>query len=1094
MKNVEGLRYKRSLYVGLGGAGANALSDLKRKILEANEQKLPKQIKFLLIDTNAIELSNYNNFDASEKICIAVREPYERYRTDKSLGRCTHEYIPSVNSNFLLALERGAGQIRSNGHFAVIENQSSNKLMRIFHERADELMGIDIDGATLEKDPKIEVRLVFSLAGGTGSGTFLPISVLLRSALKHCELIAYAISPAHYERTVENSAKKAVMANGYVALAELDYMMHFGRTNINQENIKFNFGPDLSTQQIEQPNRPFDEVYFIDKRTNLPLSDSIEYTYNERDRVFNNVADIIHIASTSIISGHTGTVDNVRQKISEGQFDVDDKFGWVNGVGMAEIFLDPKDSTSREIREAAIKYIEERIREAEISEEIAKSIGLQFIGEEWNESGDSNDKDKVQDTFIGAGALRGECEKVCSENNGSGEKIVDLKLKKPLNKIIDEIQGRGVKEIIEDRTSEYVRKLEDFIEKFVDCKTKSSIILGGIPGFDKEKVRSLRSLKLVLEDIKNRLDESKRKLKTEKEEVYDKNVNKYDALRAGTTQSQSTTVPHNSNTTPQKGSLLDPIKEVFRLKRNTTTQQPATAPKNVNENAENEARGYQMEGLYNAMLADRAQEAINLLEVCEAKTDEKLSEIEAWIELLSSCESVGKNGLSNEPSDLKNVEEPQNRVQVYMSDVKDDYILSYSAIKALAAKKNSQLPEYRPEDIYSEICKELSKEFGSLKRYLIKGIQEIDSVKGAEKTRGRQGRTKCQEAISQLIDLSAPTLQIDGHGYGSRVKADQFYYIMTSNDAVTDNDLNDTLTENGQGDSSNSDSTLKNVKEKTVAGLLKYLVEQNSLDIHVNCVNVSGWKNKAVLYRVKGAIPPYFIEGVAKSTLGGQTMEDCYEELKKTRPTYTPFSHDTLRQRLESGISVLRPHDSTSESEAMEHWVNFLLLTELGHKGYIHFKENYSDIYTNCKKKLGAKGSYSIVSESLGKIQTESLDDRTKILILGYNRVDAFHRFARYCKDILLEHRDYVERMKHPEYCEDAEKIMNLSGKDYLDKIFHGNLNELFFDEQDKELLRREMEYIDKRCKKYKEQKCFQEDKKEIASEHKNDFTEESDN
>lgn len=1087
MKNVDGLRYKRTLYVGLGGAGANALSELKRKILEANKQKLPKQIKFLLIDTNATELSNYNNFDASEKICIAVREPYERYRTDKGLGRCTHEYIPSVNSNFLLALERGAGQIRSNGHFAVIENQSSNKLMRIFHERADELMEIDIDGATLEKDPKIEVRLVFSLAGGTGSGTFLPISVLLRSALKHCELIAYAISPAHYERTVENSAKKAVMANGYVALAELDYMMHFGRTNINQENIKFNFGPDLSTQQIEQPYRPFDEVYFIDKRTNLPLSDSIEYTYNERDRVFNNVADIIHIASTSIISGHTGTVDNVRQKISEGQFDVDDKFGWVNGVGMAEIFLDTKDSTSREIREAANKYIYERINKAEISEEIARSIGLRFIGEEWNESGDSNDKDKVQNTFIDSEALREICEIICKDNNSSGESIDDVKLKKPFNSIVGEIQGRGVEEIIKNRTSEYVKKLEDFIEKFVDCKTKSSIILEGIPGFDKNKVRSLLSLKLVLEDIKNRLDESKRKLKTEKDELY-VNANEKDKLRAVAykkVEPPTTTETHHSKTTKQKKPWWK-----FWANNTTTTEeshQTTTVSQNVNENAENQARGYQKEGLYNRMLAERAQKAIDLLGACEAKTDEKLSEIEAWIEFLSNCKTIGDKKLSDEPADSKNVEEPQNRVQVYMSDVKDDYILSYSAIKAFAAKKNSKIPKYEDEDIYREICKNLSEEFGSLKKYLIKGIQEIDSIKGSEKTRGRQGRTKCQEAISQLIDLSAPTLQIDGHGYGSRVKADQFYYIMTSNDAVTDNDLNDNLVNNAQKDSSKGDTTLKNVKEKTVAGLLKYLLEQNSLDIHVNCVNVSGWRNKAVLYRVKGAIPPYFIEGVAKSALGGQTMEDCYEELKKTRSTYTPFSHDTLRQKLESGISVLRPHDSTSESEAMEHWVNFLLLTELGHKGYIHFKENNSEVYKNCKKKLGAKGSYSIVSESLGEIQTENLGDRTKILILGYNRVDAFHRFARYCKDILLEHPDYIERMKHPEYCEDADRIMNVSGEDYLEMIFSANLNELFFDEQDKELLRREMEFIDKRCKKFKEQRDYQEDKKRIASEHKSD-------
>ena len=191
MKDVENLRYKRTLFVGLGGAGAKTLRILKEKIYKANNG-IPKQIKFLLIDTNATELGNFRDFECGEKVCIAVREPYQRYKHDEKLD--TFAYLPPRNRHSLLALERGAGQIRSNGHFAVIENQFSNKLARAFRHAAEELENIDIKGETLEKDPKIEVRLVFSIAGGTGSGTFLPISVLLRSAIKHCELTAYIYS------------------------------------------------------------------------------------------------------------------------------------------------------------------------------------------------------------------------------------------------------------------------------------------------------------------------------------------------------------------------------------------------------------------------------------------------------------------------------------------------------------------------------------------------------------------------------------------------------------------------------------------------------------------------------------------------------------------------------------------------------------------------------------------------------------------------------------------------------------------------------------------------------------------------------------
>ena len=113
----------------------------------------------------------------------------------------------------------------------------------------------------MEKDPKIEIRLVFSLAGGTGSGTFLPISVLLRAAVKNSELTAYMYSATLFEKFVENSAKYSVMQNAYAALCELDYMMHIGMEGY--KTVQFNFGPH-ENQHIVASNRPFDEVYYRD--------------------------------------------------------------------------------------------------------------------------------------------------------------------------------------------------------------------------------------------------------------------------------------------------------------------------------------------------------------------------------------------------------------------------------------------------------------------------------------------------------------------------------------------------------------------------------------------------------------------------------------------------------------------------------------------------------------------------------------------------------------------------------------------------------------------------------------------------------------
>lgn len=1062
MKDVDGRRYKRTLYVGLGGAGAKTLTKLKKKILDANGQKIPKQIKFLLIDTNATELSNYNNFDASEKICIAVREPYERYKTDE--GRRTHEFIPSRNSYSLIALERGAGQVRSNGHFAVIENQYSNKLMRVFKERADELMNIDINRAALEKDPKIEVRIIFSLAGGTGSGTFLPISILLRAALKHCELIAYAISPAHYERVIENSAKKTVMANGYAALAELDYMMHFGRNGLNQENIKFNYGPDVKTQQIEQCDRPFDEVYYIDKRTNLPLSDSIEYTYTELNRMFENTADIIHIASTNIISGHTGTVDNVRQKIREGQFDVEDKFGWVSGVGMAEIYLNPKDRNSREIVEAGIKQVRYRLNGTDSSK--VKSLVSSFINDEWNESNDSNDHNRVLTHFVDESSINDFChDQIIVKANDVGTKV------EALNINLNTLSSVPIEELENERLETYESYLNDKVVNFINKEDK-------IDG--KIVPTSLILLKNVIDGIAAHLQTSVKRLSLEADahmslchELDDK---REACLKNGKAVDETT----STTTTKKKGFF----KRLFSNSAEEVIKIDNTKSTNNIEDQIKKAKIAQRDALVQLMLAERAKVAGKLLNKCREITLGKAALVESFINMLSKAE-IGGESKQLDIKNMDNAMETENRIEVKMAEVHDGYFLDYEKLLKIHNFVESKIEKPDGKSIFEMICEMLSADTGSLQKYLIKCIQEIDSEHGNYKTKGRQEKTECQKAIDRLIDLSAPTLQIDSHGYGAKIKADQFYYIMTSDDDIV---FSDSQAELGQ---SNKDSVFNTIKHKTVAGLLQYLLEQNSLDIHVQRVNVRGWENKAVLYRVKSAIPPYFIEGVAKSTLGGQTMEGCYEELKHTRPHYTPFSHEILRQKLEDGKSVLKPHSSLSEDAAMEHWVNFLWLATQSDNEYknefIHFKSVPNPSYANCDKQQGALGIYSLESEHLGQTLTGELADQKKILILGEKRTEAFLRFSRYCQDILDEHKGYLDRMKHVECCGLARKMMSLTGEQYIKDVLGENWKDMFYDDEDKRLLRQEMEYIDRRRKDFENGKSASLKNKNIVEDHMKD-------
>lgn len=1030
MKNVEGLRYKRTLFVGLGGAGAKTLRKLKSKIQNANQGKVPKQIKFLLIDTNATDLANYRDFDSSEKVCIAVREPYQRYMHD--LGTATHAFIPEQNSHSLLALERGAGQIRSNGHFAVIENQFSNKLTRIFRERADELEDIDIKGSKLERDPKIEVRLVFSIAGGTGSGTFLPIATILRSAINHSELTAYIYSATHYSKKVENSAKNSVMQNAYASLCELDYMMHFGRDK-RHENITFNFGPD-EHQRIEQSNRPFDEVYYIDKHTNYPTSDSVEFAYNELERLQDNTAEIMHISSTNVISAHTGTVDNVRQKIMEGQFDVGDKFAWISGQGYAELYLRPLDDTTPEVVKTCCESIFARTNpDASISIDAADEIASKFIKHyKWDESNRDQDGDPILNKFITKTEIESKCREEVYHRSQPSDSYGDFNLN--LTKLLVS-KNKDSKTIISEAVKEFDGYIYDLLKSLVDNDSFDGINVEGYSG--KGPGISLNSIKLILDKINEKLEASKNMIAIEKEEHENtcslKDQELQDLRRK------------NQPATPQKQGF-------WRGLISGNKNQPQVPQHNFNIIA-NDIKALQLDSLYNFILAERDDQAIKVFVDCITKVNNAIKLLTIWREFLEPAYNYGiQRKTTNERQNSSDSEVKENRVEVEMIEVQEGFRIKYSDITLLASQTNIYQSD---QSKFGAIRDLLTAASGSLKDYLLAGLKEIENL--VDDDRKQIERTECQQKIDRLIDLSTPTMQVDGHGYGQRINLDHFWYIMT--DCPEEN-----ISRKDDGD-----------KKKSVGALLKTLIEQNSLDAKINLVHVPGWANKAILYRVDSAIPPYFVEGVCIGNDSHYTLEGCYEELKKAKRTYTPFSHETLRRKLENGICVLKPNDGMIESEAMEHWLNFNILN------LIHFES-----------KKGTTGLYSVRSESLGEVLTDNLTDKNSILILGNSRKEAFETFSRYCKSLVeeysketfdtkeLSYSDSINPLDYPSR-EDYKKKFVMDGNSYLNLLFknvnfmwHGELIgweelqvHLTKDDSDYEILRKEILCMDARLKRY---------------------------
>lgn len=1020
MKDVKDLRYKRTLFVGLGGAGNKTLRILKKRIQDANNGKVPKQVKFLLIDTNATELSNFRDFDSSEKICIAVREPYQRYTHDKN--KSTHEFIPKKNAHSLLALERGAGQIRSNGHFAVIENQYSNKLMRIFREKADELEDIDVKTSKLERDPKIEIRLAFSIAGGTGSGTFLPIATLLRGAIKHSELIAYIYSATHYSKRVENSAKYSVMQNAYAALCELDYMMHFGRNEKRHQNIVFNFGPD-ENQYIEQCNRPFEEVYYIDKLTSYPTADSVEFAYNELDRLWENTADAMHISATNIISAHTGAVDNVRQKIMEGQFDVSDKFAWVSGFGIAELYLNNLDTSNPEVINTCCDAIYARTNiDKLISIDEADKIATDFIKSyKWDESNGDEDGDPILRRFVSKDFISNKCSDEIYHRNDDDDSYKNIPLR--LSDILTK-QNKKADTIISESCTEFENYIQSLLKSLIDNDQFNGKYVSAFNG--KGSGMSFNMIKQILDKIDEKLALSISQIKAEK----DKHISDRDNADSKLSKARKQNIPSEA----PKPSV---IRRLFGQNKN----EAVVNDKETSETLRAEYKQYQLISLINHILSERDESTIEIFNKCSEIIGKYNKQLDDWRNLLMAAHEYGRGRYEKVNNIDEDCERKENRVEVRMMDIQNGFRIKYNDIQKISHEVNILQSDQAK---FSEICKLLVAASGSLKDYLVAGIKEINSLSSDPHVRTE--RTECQKKIDRLIDLSTPTMQVDGHGYGEQVKEDHFWYVMT--------DCPEANVSTKQTDCD------EDTKSKSVGSLLKYLIEQNTLDAKVNLVHVPGWHNKSIIYRVDSAVPAYFVDGVCESTdtEGGYTLEGCYEELKKTKRTYTPFSHETLRTLLENKICALKPMDTVEEDKVLDYWLNFIMMNKIAIRGN------------------GEDATYCIDSINCGERLSDQLDCRNQVLILGKSRTEAYNTFQRYCGELLKEWKSYEKDIMKPFFPNnnsDSKNVLQIFSCDYITNKtlckYNGNTIELTKDDEDFIQLDREMTRLDKRALEYAE-------------------------
>jgi hypothetical protein len=277
-----------TLYIALGGTGAEVLWRIRRRILNSlwGPRDQPVRLESLTefpfaeflhvdLDANTVTesgkaaktdiLGDKVQFKEEEKL-VKKLDILKYVKTDDALALypIIEEWFPLTRSKvneLNIDPEKGAGQIRSISRLyffdkhqdikSAIRNKADRLLANVSSADAQKRLGLKVKTGTLK------IVVVASTAGGTGSGSFIDMGYLATIVGKQVAtgggvttnlvmMLPTGYKKANLERT---------QANTYAALMELETSMRQGSRYVkgwSDEKIR------------EMPETPYSDVYFID--------------------------------------------------------------------------------------------------------------------------------------------------------------------------------------------------------------------------------------------------------------------------------------------------------------------------------------------------------------------------------------------------------------------------------------------------------------------------------------------------------------------------------------------------------------------------------------------------------------------------------------------------------------------------------------------------------------------------------------------------------------------------------------------------------------------------------------------------------------
>ena len=293
---------KSILILGVGGTGSRAVNLLQKKISRMGQNEETKIVS-IVFDTNA---ADEKNIDAASVISLSENATVGMVRN--RLGAQCNEWFPNDHKYDENNLSIGAGQWRKQSYLAFL-NAMNDAIRR---NELDNALQKLVDQT--QSNFSIDIYTVASLAGGTGSGTFIPLTLYVKKRLRQLfpnatvRARAMLACPDIYEAKQNGDRMNitSIYANAYAILRELN--------GINQVVYGLN-GADYDSGKGEVAGRGRTPVSFRLGSEQSPvgvLFDSKDKKYHSPTAApFERVCLMEKIVNVTSVAAHDEAMANI---------------------------------------------------------------------------------------------------------------------------------------------------------------------------------------------------------------------------------------------------------------------------------------------------------------------------------------------------------------------------------------------------------------------------------------------------------------------------------------------------------------------------------------------------------------------------------------------------------------------------------------------------------------------------------------------------------------------------------------------------------------------------------------------------------------